>query len=98
MIPPFEHISFRYDTYHDSLHKDKSVGAVVASVNSTFTKFISMADFHSNLSEMTDRMCPAITKALARYNKLNGCLPERVIMYRYEISFIHFEYFYCVIA
>jgi len=71
-----------YDTYHDSLHKDKSVGAVVASVNSTFTKFISMADFHSNLSEMTDRMCPAITKALARYNKLNGCLPERVIMYR----------------
>jgi len=71
-----------YDTYHDSLHKDKSVGAVVASVNSTFTKFISMADFHSNLSEMTDRMCPAITKALARYNKLNGCLPERIIMYR----------------
>jgi len=58
-----------YDTYHDSLHKDKSVGAVVASVNSTFTKFISMADFHSNLSEMTDRMCPSITKALARYNK-----------------------------
>merc|ERR1719260_72120 len=71
-----------YDTYHDSLHKDKSVGAVVASVNNTFTKFISMDDFHTNLSEMTDRMCPAITKALARYNKLNGCLPERVIMYR----------------
>merc|ERR1719228_970737 len=71
-----------YDTYHDSLHKDKSVGAVVASVNSTFTKFISMADFHTNLSEMTDRMCPAITKALARYNKLNGHLPERIIIYR----------------
>ena len=71
-----------YDTYHDSLYKDKSVGAVVASVNSTFTKFISMADFHSNQSEMTDRMCPAIGKALRRYNSLNGCLPERVIMYR----------------
>jgi hypothetical protein len=71
-----------YDTYHDSLYKDKSVGAVVASVNSTFTKFISMADFHSNQSEMTDRMCPSIGKALRRYNSLNGCLPERVIMYR----------------
>ena len=59
---------------------------MVASVNSTFTKFISMADFHSNLSEMTDRMCPSITKALARYNKLNGCLPERIIMYRYGMS------------
>merc|ERR1712096_161481 len=71
-----------YDTYHDSLHKDKSVGAVVASVNSTFTKFISMADFHTNLSEMTDRMCPAIAKTLRKYNAENGCLPERVIMYR----------------
>ena len=71
-----------YDTYHDSLYKDKSVGAVVASVNSTFTKFISMADFHSNQSEMSDRMCPSIGKALRRYNSLNGCLPERVIMYR----------------
>ena len=28
------------DTYHDSLHKGKSVGAVVASMNSTFTKFM----------------------------------------------------------
>eukprot|EP00092_Neocalanus_flemingeri_P037390 GFUD01040714.1.p1 GENE.GFUD01040714.1~~GFUD01040714.1.p1 ORF type:complete len:911 (-),score=265.15 GFUD01040714.1:184-2916(-) len=71
-----------YDTYHDSLHKDKSVGAVVASINATFTKFISMADFHSNQSEMTDKMCPAIAKALRKYNSVNGCLPERVIMYR----------------
>jgi len=71
-----------YDTYHDSLHKDKSVGAVVASLNPTFTKFVSMADFHSNQSELTDRMCPAIAKALRKYSSANGCLPERVIMYR----------------
>ena len=71
-----------YDTYHDSLHKDKSVGAVVASINPTFTKFVSMADFHSNQSELTDRMCPAIAKALRKYSSANGCLPERVIMYR----------------
>ena len=75
---------FRYDTYHDSLHKDKSIGAVVASINATFTKFISMANFHSNQSEITDRMCPAIAKALRKYNAENGCLPERVIMYTYR--------------
>ena len=74
---------FRYDTYNDSLHKDMSIGAVVGSIiNATFTKFISMADFHSNQSEITDRMCPAIAKALRKYNAENGCLPERVIMYR----------------
>jgi len=71
-----------YDTYHDSLHKGQSVGAVVATVNSTFTKYVSMAEFHSSPTEMTDRMCPSIAKALRRYGELNGCLPERIIMYR----------------
>ena len=73
---------FRYATYHDSLHKDKSIGAVVSSINTSFTKFISMADFHSKQSEITDQMCPAIAKALRKYKAENGCLPERVIMYR----------------
>ena len=74
------------------------MGAVVASVNSTFTKFISMADFHSNMSEMTDRMCPSIAKALNRYNSLNGCLPERVIMYRYVICFAPYYLYNIIIS
>ena len=48
----------------------------------TFTKFILMADFHSNQSKITEQKCPAIDKALRKYNAENGCLPERVIMYR----------------
>ena len=76
-------MNFRYDTYHDSVQKNKSVGALVASVNGTFTKFVSTAEFHSSPMEMTDRMCPMVLKALRRYNELNGIVPERVIMYRY---------------
>ena len=72
---------FRYDTYHDSLYKDKSVGAKLASIIATFTKFISMADFHSNQSEITDRMYQG-PEDLRKYNTENGCFPERLIMYR----------------
>jgi len=75
-----------YDTCKDSIHKDKSVGAVVASVNSTFTKFISLAHYYSNQSEMTIRMCLDIAKVLRRYKAVNGCLPERVIMYRDSVG------------
>ena len=76
---------FRYDTYHDSVQKNKSVGALVASINGTFTKFVSTAEFHSSPTEMTDRMCPMVLKALRRYNEQNTIVPERVIMYRYLV-------------
>ena len=45
-------------TYHDSLHKDKSAGGLVASVNKNFTRFVSSAHIHDRMSEMTDHMVP----------------------------------------
>ena len=63
--------------------KGRSVGAVVCSMNSTFTKYLSVANLHTNpAQELNDNMCPAITKALRKYNEVNGCLPARIIMYR----------------
>ena len=73
-----------YDTYHDTLHKGKSVGAVVASINQECTKFLSIANIHSNpQQELDDLICPAVSKALRKYQQLNGSLPKRLIMYRY---------------
>ena len=73
-----------YDTYHDTLHKGKSVGAVVASLNSDLTKYLSVAHIHSTQQqELNDLMCPAISKALRKYAEMNqGTLPNRIIMYR----------------
>jgi len=72
-----------YDTYHDTLHKGRSVGAVVASMNSSSTKFMSVANIHSNpQQELDDLICPAVSKALRKYHQLNGHLPSRIIMYR----------------
>jgi len=82
-IPLTDTMVIGYDTYHDTSQKGRSVGAVVASMNSTFTKYLSVANLHTNpAQELNDNMCPAITKALRKYNEINGHLPARIIMYR----------------
>jgi len=82
-IPMKDTMIIGYDTYHDTLHKGKSVGAVVASLNPTCTKYLSVAHIHSSpQQELEDLMCPAITKALRKYNDMNRCLPARIFMYR----------------
>ena len=65
------------------MHKSKSVGALVASLNQSLTRFISSANLHdSPNSELDNTMKPAVMKALRKYRDVNGCLPERIIMYR----------------
>merc|ERR1712142_1178673 len=72
-----------YDTYHDTAQKGRSVGAVVASMNQTLTKWMSIANMHTNTSqELNDNLLPNMTKMLRRYNEVNGHLPGRIIMYR----------------
>ena len=52
-----------YDTYHDTVHKSKSVGALVASLNPSLTKYISSANIHdSPNSELDNTMKPAVMK------------------------------------
>merc|ERR1740131_691492 len=75
-IPLTDTMVIGYDTYHDSAQKGRSVGAVVASLNSTFTKYLSVANLHTNpAQELHDNMCPAIAKALRKYAEINGNLP-----------------------
>merc|ERR1712142_731369 len=72
-----------YDTYHDTLSKGRSVGAVVASLNDSMTKYVSIANIHTNCDqELHDNLCPAIVTALRKYNDVNGRLPVRIIIYR----------------
>ena len=72
-----------YDTYHDTVNKGKSVGALVASLNESMTKYISIANMHTNPDqELHDNLCPAIVTALRKYQQLNAKLPEKIILYR----------------
>ena len=66
-----------FDTYHNTAKKGSSVGAVVSSLNATFTKYTSTCIFHENKEEITNGMGPAIAKALRRYREANNVLPSR---------------------
>ena len=82
-IPMKSTMVIGYDTYHDSAQKGRSAGALVASLNKTFTKYLSVANLHTNpAQELDDNICPAIARALRKYNDLNGEMPQRIILYR----------------
>ena len=54
-----------FDTYHDSVNKGTSVGALVSSTNSTFTKYSSSCIFHKSTEgaiEITMGMKAAVVK------------------------------------
>jgi len=92
------------DTYHDSVRKNASVCAFVATSNATKTRYFSRAtiqETHQELSanlELTFRCKSILTllfifikffsnlflsqAALEHYKKVNGELPEKVIIYR----------------
>ena len=72
-----------YDTYHDTAQKGRSVGAIVASMNQSLTKYMSLANMHTTpAQELQDNLLPNITKMLRKYNDINGSLPSRIILYR----------------
>ena len=82
-IPLPDTMVIGYDTYHDTVSKGKSVGAVVASLNQSMTKYISTASLHTTPEqELHDNLCPAIETALRKYQQLNDQLPEKIILYR----------------
>jgi len=45
------------DTYHDSAKKGRSVGAFVATMNQTLTRYYSNCGFQSSHEEMQNNLC-----------------------------------------
>jgi len=71
-----------YDTYHDSARRGESVGALVASVNDTFTRYFSTVDFHKDRTEMSNQIGFMFERALRKYMELKKSLPSRIFFYR----------------
>jgi len=71
-----------YDTYHDSARRGESVGALVASVNDTFTRYFSTVDFHKDRTEMSNQIGYMFERALRKYMELKRSLPSRIFFYR----------------
>jgi len=71
-----------YDSYHDSNQRGMAVGAVVATLNQTMTKFSSSCTMHRNDEEMLSQMKVCVTNAVRKYQAYNGFYPSRVVVYR----------------
>merc|ERR1719186_2546804 len=91
-IPLKDTMVFGFDTYHDSVNKGTSVGALVSSTNSTFTKYSSSCIFHKDNTEITMGMKAAVVKALRRYKEANGNIPTRFIFFRDGVGDGQIEY------
>merc|ERR1712059_131182 len=71
-----------YDTYHDSARRGESVGALVASLNDSFTRYFSTVDFHRDRTEMSNQIGVMFLRALNKYREVKGSLPSRIFFYR----------------
>lgn len=70
------------DVYHDSAVRGKSIGGFVASLNNYLTSYFSTITEHKAKDEMCSQLMTCMTAALRKYNEVNQCLPEKIIIYR----------------
>lgn len=70
------------DTYHDATKKGNSVSAFVASLNGTYTRWFSQAIIQKAKEELVNGICASLVAALGEYERMNGNLPEKIILYR----------------
>lgn len=71
-----------YDTYHDA-KRNKAVGAFVASVNQSFTRYASSVLQHENCEEISASFRQHFLNCLKIYRRVNqGRLPSKLFIYR----------------
>jgi aubergine-like protein len=70
------------DSYHDSAKKGQSVGALVASMNASLTKYYSRCLFQHTHQELLDGLKICLQAALRQYYNVNGAAPAKIIIYR----------------
>ncbi|XP_029016531.1 piwi-like protein 1 [Betta splendens] len=70
------------DCYHDIASGKRSIGALVASLNQTMSRWFSKCILQEKGQEIVDELKKILSAALKDYYKFNNCLPSRIIVYR----------------
>ncbi|CAF90293.1 unnamed protein product [Tetraodon nigroviridis] len=70
------------DCYHDISAGKRSIGALVASMNQTMSRWFSRCVLQQKGQEIMDGLKRPFIDALKEYLKHNNCLPSRIIVYR----------------
>jgi len=81
-VPKKDWMVCGYDTYHDARQR-KAVGAFVASINCSFTRYASNVSIHENNEEISPSFNGHLMKVLRCYYKANSnTLPGCIFVYR----------------
>lgn len=77
-------MTFGYDVCHDPKNKSLSWGALVATMDlkKANNQFFSAVNRHKNGEELSNDLKINITRALRQFMDINGCLPERILLFR----------------
>ncbi|XP_026816525.1 piwi-like protein Siwi [Rhopalosiphum maidis] len=70
------------NTYEDNQRKNKSFGALIASLDNNHSTFFNNVETYENLQELSTNFAIGIIKALSKYRSKNGTLPTSIIIYR----------------
>uniref|UniRef100_A0A8C6V1H9 Piwi-like RNA-mediated gene silencing 1 n=1 Tax=Neogobius melanostomus TaxID=47308 RepID=A0A8C6V1H9_9GOBI len=70
------------DCYHDSTAGKRSIGALVASLNQSMSRWFSRCVLQHKGQEIMDGLKTCLGSALKSYLKFNKCLPSRIIVFR----------------
>ncbi|XP_053507651.1 piwi-like protein 1 isoform X2 [Ictalurus furcatus] len=80
---PLKHLMIvGIDCYHDTAAGKRSIGALVASLNQSMSRWFSKCVLQSRGQEIIDGLKVALQAALKAYFRFNKCLPSRIIVYR----------------
>lgn len=70
------------DVYHEAGGKSSSVGAFVASINPSCTRWYSRVAHQMAGQELIDSLKINFVAALRKYHEVNHNLPDRIVIYR----------------
>lgn len=80
---PFKGVMFLgIDSYHDPLHKGRSVLAVVASIDPNASQWYTRTTFQEPNEEIGNTLQLSMTACLKKFKERNGSLPNRIFVYR----------------
>ncbi|XP_060874625.1 piwi-like protein Siwi [Metopolophium dirhodum] len=94
VIPEKNMMIVGFDVCHDKQNKNKSYGALVATMNDSHTAYFSCVQPHESGQELSSYFAMSIAKALNKYRSKNKTLPNSIIIYRDgvgdgQLSYVH---------
>ncbi|KAF5291921.1 hypothetical protein FQA39_LY14153 [Lamprigera yunnana] len=83
-----------FDVCHDTSHKEKSYGALVATLNNNCCSYFSTVTAHQSGEEMSNDFGLGVVKACRKWESYNKELPSKIVIYRDGVGDGQLNYVY----